>query len=153
MLFGWPLVFFPVHIAFLELIIDPACSIVFEAEREEPDTMKRPPRRPDEPLFGGWNLALSLLQGVGVLLLSMAVFGISLYRGLGEGEARALTFATLVVGNIALIFANRSWERTILASLRMPNPAPVDHHRRGGTVPGFGAVRSTSCRICFTSRR
>lgn len=120
-LFGWPLIFFPVHIAFLELIIDPACSIVFEAEREEPDTMGRPPRRPDEPLFGGWNLGLSLLQGAGVLLLAMAVFGISLYRGLGEGEARALTFATLVVGNIALIFANRSWERTILASLRMPN--------------------------------
>ena len=120
-LFGWPLVFFPVHIAFLQFIIDPACSIVFEAEKEEPDTMKRPPRRPDEPLFGGWNLALSLLQGGGVLLLSIAVFGISLYRGLGEGEARALTFVTLVVGNLALIFANRSWERTILASLRMPN--------------------------------
>jgi Ca2+-transporting ATPase len=120
-LFGWPLIFFPVHIAFLELIIDPACSIVFEAEREEPGTMRRPPRRPDEPLFGGWNLALSLLQGAGVLMLSIAIFGIALARGLGEGEARALAFATLVVANIALIFANRSWERTILVSLRMPN--------------------------------
>jgi Ca2+-transporting ATPase len=120
-LFGWPLIFFPVHIAFLELIIDPACSIVFEAEREEPNTMRRPPRAPDEPLFGGWNLSLSLLQGAGVLVLSIAMFGIALDRGLGEGEARALTFTTLVVANIALIFANRSWERTILASLRIPN--------------------------------
>lgn len=122
-LFGWPLVFFPVHIAFLEFIIDPACSIVFEAEREEPNTMRRSPRPPDEPLFGGWNLALSLLQGIGVLILAMAVFGVALARGLAEGEARALAFTTLVVANIALIFANRSWERTILASLRSPNRA------------------------------
>lgn len=122
-LFGWPLVFFPGHIAFLEFIIDPACSIVFEAEREEPNTMRRSPRPPDEPLFGGWNLALSLLQGIGVLILAMAVFGVALARGLAEGEARALAFTTLVVANIALIFANRSWERTILASLRSPNRA------------------------------
>ena len=120
-LFGWPLIFFPVHIAFLELIIDPACSIAFEAEREEPNTMRRPPRPPDEPLFSGWNLSLSLLQGAGVLVLALAVFGIALERGLGEGVARALAFTTLVVANIALIFANRSWERTIFASLRMPN--------------------------------
>ena len=120
-LFGWPLIFFPVHIAFLELIIDPACSIVFDAEREEPNTMRRPPRPPDEPLFSGWNLALSLLQGVGVLMLAIAVFGVALDRGLAQDAARTLTFTTLVVANIALIFANRSWERTILASLRTPN--------------------------------
>jgi len=120
-LFGWPLVFFPVHIAFLELIIDPACSIIFEAEKEEPNTMKRPPRRPGDPLFAGWNLTLSLLQGAGVLLLCLAIFGIALDRGTGEGVARALAFTTLVVANIALIFVNRSWELTILASLRMPN--------------------------------
>jgi P-type Ca2+ transporter type 2C len=122
-LFGWPLVFFPVHIAFLQFIIDPACSIVFEAEREEPNTMRRPPRPPAEPLFSGWNLALSLLQGTGVLILAIAMFGIGLERGLSEDAARALTFTTLVVANIALIFANRSWERTILASLRVPNRA------------------------------
>jgi len=120
-LFGWPLVFFPVHIAFLQFIIDPACSIAFEAEREEPNTMRRPPRPPDEPLFNRWNLSLSLLQGTGVLLLAIAMFGIALDRGLAEGAARALAFTTLVVANLTLIFANRSWERTILASLRMPN--------------------------------
>ena len=122
-LFGWPLVFFPVHIAFLEIIIDPACSIVFEAEPEEANVMHRPPRPPAEPLFGGWNLALSLLQGAGVLLLCIAMFGIALDRGLAEGAARALAFTTLVVANIALIFTNRSWEQTILASLHRPNRA------------------------------
>jgi Ca2+-transporting ATPase len=107
-LFGWLLIFFPVQIAFLELIIDPVCSIVFEAEREESNTMRRPPPPPDEPLFSAWNLALSLLQGVGVLILAIAMFGIGLERGLAEGAARALAFTTLVVANIALIFANRS---------------------------------------------
>lgn len=122
-LFGWPMIFFPVHIAFLELIIDPACSIVFEAEREEPDTMQRPPRRPDEPLFGGRTLALSLLQGAAVLLVALALFGIALHRGITEAEARALAFTTLVVANIALIFTNRSWKHTIARSLRQPNRA------------------------------
>jgi Ca2+-transporting ATPase len=120
-LFGWPLVFFPVHIAFLELIIDPACSIIFEAEQEEKNTMSRPPRPPDEALFGGRNLVLSLLQGAGVLVLCIGMFRVALDRGLGEDAARGLAFATLVSANIALIFANRSWERTILSSLRIPN--------------------------------
>ena len=119
--FGWPLMFFPMHVAFLQFIIDPACSIVFEAERAEPDAMRRPPRRPDEPLYTGWNVMLSLLQGVGVLVLCIAMFYSALDRGLAEGAARALAFTTLVVANIALIFANRSWERTILASLDSPN--------------------------------
>jgi len=122
-LFGWPLVFFPVHIAFLEIIIDPACSIVFEAEPEEANVMRRPPRPPAEPLFGGRNLALSLLQGAGVLALCLAVFGIALDNKLDEGAARALAFATLVAANLALIFTNRSWEQTILGSLRRPNRA------------------------------
>jgi Ca2+-transporting ATPase len=122
-LIGWPLVFLPVHIAFLELIIDPACSIAFEAEPEEPDAMRRPPRPRDEPLFGARNLALCLLQGAGVLALAVATFGIALQRGIGGDAARALTFTALVVANVALIFANRSWARTIVGSLRTPNPS------------------------------
>jgi Ca2+-transporting ATPase len=118
---GWPLMFFPVHVAFLQFIIDPACAIAFEAEPAEPNAMRRPPRRPDEPLYTGWNVTLSLLQGGGVLALCIAMFGSALDRGLAEGAARALAFTTLVVANIALIFANRSWERTIIASLGSPN--------------------------------
>jgi Ca2+-transporting ATPase len=122
-LLGWPLVFYPVHIAFMEIIIDPACSVVFEAEHAQDDVMRRPPRAPTEALFGGWNLALSLLQGTGVLVLCLAVFGFALHGGLAEGAARALAFTTLVVANLALIFANRSWDETILGSLRRPNRA------------------------------
>jgi Ca2+-transporting ATPase len=122
-LFKWPLVLLPVHIVFLELVIDPACSIAFEAESEEPDVMNRPPRNPQEPLFGRRVVGLSLLQGMGVLAIVLAVFSISLYRGQGEIEARALTFTTLVVANLGLILTNRSWSRTILATLRSPNVA------------------------------
>jgi Ca2+-transporting ATPase len=122
-LLNWPLVLLPIHIVFLELIIDPACSTVFEAEPEEADVMNRPPRNPMEPLFSRRTLALSLLQGISVLVIILAVFGIALYRGLGEQEARALTFTTLIIANLGLILTNRSWSRTILSTLGSPNTA------------------------------
>lgn len=122
-LFGWPLVLLPVHIVFLELIIDPACSLVFEAEDEEADVMRRPPRNPGEPLFSRRAVGISLLQGAGVLAIVLAVFAIALARGQGAEDARALAFTTLIVANLALILTNRSWSRTVVQSLRSPNAA------------------------------
>jgi Ca2+-transporting ATPase len=122
-LFQWPLVLFPVHIVFLELIIDPACSIVFEAEPEETNIMNRPPRNPQEPLFGRRTVVLSLLQGLSVLGILLVVFSIALFRGQGEADARTLTFTTLIVANLALIFTNRSWSRSIRSTLRSANSA------------------------------
>jgi Ca2+-transporting ATPase len=122
-LFKWPLVLLPMHIVFLELIIDPSCSIVFEAEREERDVMRRPPRSPREPLFGRRTVWLSLVQGLAVLAIVLAVFVWARGTGRGEGEARALTFTTLVIANLGLIFTNRSWTRTIFGMLRSPNTA------------------------------
>ncbi|HXZ45196.1 MAG TPA: cation-translocating P-type ATPase C-terminal domain-containing protein, partial [Pseudolabrys sp.] len=120
---GWPLILAPAHIVFLELIINPTCSIVFEAEREGPEVMREPPRRPGAPLFARRLLALSLLQGAGVLLVMLAIFGLTLYRGLAENEARSLTFTALVVANLALVFINRSWTRSLWQTLCLPNPA------------------------------
>ena len=120
-LLGWPLVLRPVHVAFLELIIDPASSLVFEAEPGEPDSMRRPPRDPRDPLFGWRMLALSLLQGGGALAVAFAVFGLALLRGDAAGDARALTFTTLVLCNLGLIFSNRSRSRSALATLRSAN--------------------------------
>ena len=122
-LLEWPLVLLPVHIVFLELIIDPACSVVFEAESEEANVMNRPPRSPTEPLFSRRTLTISMLQGVSVLLIVLAVYGIALYRGQGESEARALTFTALIIANLGLILTNRSWSRTILSTMRSPNRA------------------------------
>jgi Ca2+-transporting ATPase len=122
-LLEWPLIFFPIHVVFLELIIDPACSIAFEAEPEEADVMLRQPRDPNKPLFNRRTLGLSLLQGVSVLIIVLAVFAVSLYRGQGESEARAMTYTTLVIANLSLILVNRSWSRTILETMSTPNPA------------------------------
>jgi len=122
-LFKWPLVLMPVHVVFLQLIIDPVCSLVFEAEPEEADVMARPPRRPDAPLFGRRTVWISVLQGLSVLVILLAVFVIALKRGKDEGDARALTFTTLIIANLGLIFVNRSWSRTVLTTLRSPNAA------------------------------
>lgn len=122
-LMKWPLVLLPVHIAFLHLIIDPACSIVFEAEPEDADLMQRPPRKPNEPLFGRQTWSVSLFQGLGVLVILAVLYGMALRRGRAESEARALAFTTLIIANIGLILINRSWKHSILATIRSPNPA------------------------------
>jgi Ca2+-transporting ATPase len=117
---GWPLALFPVHIVFLELIIDPACSLVFEAEREGRDVMNRPPRKLDEPLFGLRNLLPSLLQGLTVLLVVLGIYAWAL-SALNESAARALSFTAMVLSNIGLILTNRAWPRSVLSTLREAN--------------------------------
>jgi Ca2+-transporting ATPase len=119
-LFGWPVMLYPLHIAFLELVIDPACSMVFENEPLEADAMQRPPRDPQAMLFGGMTLVMALLQGLGVLLVAC---GATLWGGtwLSEDALRAFVFVTLVAGNLALIFSNRSGTGSLWAMLRVPN--------------------------------
>jgi Ca2+-transporting ATPase len=119
-LLGWPTMLFPLHIAFLELVIDPACSMVFENEPAESDVMQRPPRDVKQPLFGGMTLGLALLQGLGALavVLVATVWGAA---QLNEGGMRALAFAVLVFTNLALIFSNRSRVGSLWASLWVPN--------------------------------
>jgi P-type Ca2+ transporter type 2C len=122
-LFKLPLVLLPVHVAFLHLIIDPACSIVLEAEPAEASVMKRPPRNPKEPLFGRKTLGLAVLQGSGILAIVLAIFAIALYRGQGELDARALTFTTLILANLGLILSAGSSSRLSLEILKSSNAA------------------------------
>jgi P-type Ca2+ transporter type 2C len=122
-LLDWPLILFPVHVVFLELIIDPACSIAFEAEPEEPNVMDRPPRNRKEPLFNRRTVILSLLQGAAVLIVTMVLYGVVYKQGRGEMEARSFAFTTLVIANLGLIMSNRFWSKNILASLRAKNTA------------------------------
>ena len=122
-IFRWPAVLLPVHILFLELLIDPACSVAFEAEPEEADIMQRPPRPPEEKLFDRWLFGLGLLQGTSVLVIVLTVFLVALYRQQGEEDARTLAFTTLILANLGLILVNRSWSRTVLDTLRTPNNA------------------------------
>ena len=119
---AWPLLLLPVHIVFLELIIDPSCSLIFEAEAPEADIMKRPPRNSREPLFSRKTVAMALMQGLGVLAVCLGIVVLAI-PGHGPDAARALSFATLVVAFLTIILVNRSWTRTALSMLRNPNPA------------------------------
>jgi Ca2+-transporting ATPase len=123
LVFGWPLFLFPVHVVFLEFVIDPACSVAFEAEASEENAMDRPPRDPRRPLFDAQMLATGLGLGASVLAAVFCVYWWGQSDGRADAELRALGFATIVFGNLALILANRSSERSIAAMLARPNPA------------------------------
>jgi len=107
-LFHLPIILFPVEIVFLQFVIDPAASLGFEAEPEEPGSMQRPPRDPLEAVLDRPALILSLIRGGGVLAVTVAFYGVALANGLGDSESRALAFTTLVVANLALILVHRS---------------------------------------------
>jgi Ca2+-transporting ATPase len=120
---GLPILFGPMHIAFLEMVIDPVCSLVFEAETEEDDVMRRQPRDPDEPLFSWPLIGWSLLQGVLAFGLVGILFAIAFRRGMPEPEVRALAFFSLVLTIVGLIFVNRSFSASLITAFRRPNPA------------------------------
>jgi Ca2+-transporting ATPase len=123
LMLGWPMLLMPVHILFLQLIIDPACSVVFEAEPLEADAMSRPPRQADARLFDRHVLTRGLWQGSGLLLILLGVFAISRgWSGL-DAMARANTFSAMVLSNLALIFANRRWSRIALPGREATNVA------------------------------
>jgi Ca2+-transporting ATPase len=130
--FNMPIVFFPAHIAFLELVIDPACSLVFEAESEEKNIMNRPPRNLKKPLFSRRAALISFFQGLAVLLASFAVLAISLRTGSNEEEARTLAFATIVFANLMLIICNLSWSKNFFQILCNGNK--MLHWVIGGTL-------------------
>jgi len=118
---GLPLILWPVHIVFLELIIDPTCSIVFEAEKEEKNIMSRPPKDINEPFFGAKKIILSCIQGLGILIICLLVYFVGLNMGYSEKAIRTLTFVTLISANIAVILSNRSWTSNIFKILVTPN--------------------------------
>ncbi|MBM7504687.1 cation-translocating P-type ATPase [Agromyces aurantiacus] len=114
----WPLVLLPALIAFLELIIDPACSVVFEAEEADPGIMEQPPRGLAEPMFGRRLLAIAVAQGVSMLVAVLAVYVWALLGDRPDEAVRSVTFATLVFGNLALILVNRSWRLPVWRTFR-----------------------------------
>jgi Ca2+-transporting ATPase len=122
LLFGWPALLHPLHIVFLEFVIDPACSIAFEAEAADRDVMRRPPRNPHAHLFDRGLLALAIGQGVAALAAVALVYAVALARGASEPTARAIGFAAIVLANLALILGERSRRGDVREMLR-PNRA------------------------------
>jgi len=121
LLLGLPLMLAPIHIAFLEMIIDPACSMVFEAEGEEADVMRRPPRDSRGPLLLPQRILWAVVQGLIVLAMLAGIFVAAARLGMAEGGLRALVFVSLVLTNMGLILINRSFKSSLLQALLRPN--------------------------------
>ncbi|HNG60446.1 MAG TPA: cation-translocating P-type ATPase, partial [Cellvibrionaceae bacterium] len=121
LLMGLPLILTPIHIAFLEMVIDPACSVVFEAEEAEDDVMQRPPRNPQTPLLIGQRISWALLQGFVALALLGGLLAAGVYRQMPENDLRAWVFSTLVLFNMGLILINRSFQASLVTAFVRPN--------------------------------
>ncbi len=123
LMFGLPIIFGPIHIAFMELVIDPVCTLVFEAETEEDDIMRRPPRAPGEKLLSARLILWSISQGLLAFVLVAAIYLLACWRGLPEDQVRSLTFFSLITSVVALILVNRSFSASLRSALRRPNRA------------------------------
>lgn len=121
-LLNWPLILFPVHIVFLELIIDPACTLVFEADKDDSGVMKRKPRRIDANLFDRVTVLKCFFQGGLTLVATIAVY-LFIRHGHTVDAARSLAFFTLVICNLGMILTNRSLTRSSINMLREKNAA------------------------------
>lgn len=112
-LLGWPLVFFPLHILFLEFVIDPACAFVFEADAESPDIMRRKPRHTKEKLFSKTLLRRALILGFTILAIELILLGVA-QAVTDERSARTIVFTGLVIANLTLIFVSRSQSASLV---------------------------------------
>ncbi len=119
---GMPVIFGPIQIALLEMIIDPVCALVFEAEREERHLMTRPPRDPRARLFSLPLVARSVVQGGLAFLLLGSVYLAGAWLGLPAATLRTLIFFALVAATLALVLANRSFSTSLAHALFRGNP-------------------------------
>lgn len=118
---GMPMLLWPVHIVFMELIIDPACSLLFEVQPSEKNIMNRPPRKVTDTFFGRGDVVISIFKGLSVLGIVLAVYGVSVHLGFTEEEIRTTTFITLVLANLSMILTDLSRSRYIFQILKHPN--------------------------------
>ena len=121
LILGLPLILTPIHIAFLEMVIDPACSVVLEAEAEEDDVMRRPPRDPASPLLVPKRIWWAVMQGfISLIILAGILIG-AMRMGLPEQDLHALVFTSLVLINMSLILVNRSFRSSLVRAFLRPN--------------------------------
>ena len=105
---GWPLLLMPIHVMLVEMVIDPACSIVLEAEPEEPGIMQRPPRSLQEPLFSLPRVRWGILQGLFGLLAVIGACSVGVVWGESAPTLRSIAVVALLLINLALIQINRT---------------------------------------------
>ena len=118
-----PIILMPMHIVFLELIIDPICSIAFESQKEEKHIMKRMPRDSQTPFFGWTKFSTSIFIGCFVLFCIVSVYFLAITIGFNEGQTRTMTFSCLVLSNFALILTTLSKTHSAIHILGEKNKA------------------------------
>jgi Ca2+-transporting ATPase len=123
LLFGLPLMLMPLQIAFLEMVIDPACSVIFESEKAEANVMRRPPRRPDAPVLSRAAILWAMMQGIAALAVVTLALFLGARSAMPEVDLRSFVFVTLVLMNIGLILVNRSFTSSLADALLRPNRA------------------------------
>ena len=128
LLFGWafPNIFTPIHVIFLELIMGPTCSIFFEREPVEKTIMQQNPRERKSDLFSGEELLISVVQGIIIALAGLLLYYYFMKHGASLEETRTIVFTTLILSNVFLTFADRSFTKTMYYTSRFKNSlAPV----------------------------
>ncbi|MDM1549947.1 cation-translocating P-type ATPase [Empedobacter falsenii] len=124
---GWafPQIFTPVHVIFLELVMGPTCSIVYENEPLEKDSMKRKPRPMTETFLNWKELSTSIIQGIIITLGLLFVYQYTYQLGGNEEKTRAMVFTTLIFSNVWLSLTNRSFYYSLWSSFRNKNNSMV----------------------------
>ena len=123
LILGIPAFLDPVHILFLEMIIDPACAIIFEMESPEKNVMTRPPRSPHHKLFNLQNISMAIIQGCGLAVIVVGLYLALIMLEYPKSVATTIAFGSLVLGNLLLIIVSRSKEEHILGILKIVNPS------------------------------
>jgi Ca2+-transporting ATPase len=123
LLLGWvyPNIFFPVHIIFLELVMGPTCSIVYENEPIEKDSMLKRPRPFTTTFFNGKELFTSILQGLAITAGVLIVYHIAVFQQGSQALTRTMVFTTLITANIFLTLVNRSFYYSVTTTLQYKN--------------------------------
>ena len=120
---GWiyPNIFSPIHIIFLEIIMGPTCSIIYENEPMEKNTMSLKPKALTTTFFNWKELSISIIQGLIITVGTLFIYQYSVRNGYDEALTRTMTFTVLIAANIFLTLINRSFYYSILTTLKYKN--------------------------------
>jgi len=120
---GWiyPNIFTPVHVIFLELIMGPTCSIVYENEPIEKNAMQQKPRKMTETFLNWRELSISIIQGLMITVGVLFAYQLAVQNGASEETTRAIVFTTLIFANVFLSLTNRSFTYSLFESFKNKN--------------------------------
>ncbi len=120
---GWtfPYIFSPIHVIFLELIMGPTCSIIYENEPIEKNAMRKPPRPFDLTFFKWKELVTSIIQGLVITIGALFIYQYSVSQGFNEMITRTMVFTVLIASNIILTLVNRSFYYSIFSVMKYKN--------------------------------